>query len=281
MRHPINDITSAIFPAPCRLCSGPLLHLSSAPLCADCIAAIQPQTLPLCPVCGELLEPEDWRLTSLAVCRRCEVERPAFTCAVAWSAYDNEVRGALHLLKFEGVKPVAIPLGRKLAQAIVQLESSSPREMLVIAVPMHAKRIRERGYNHSILLADYALKDLERSQPAWQLTPAHPLLQRRRATQLLFPLTPDKRREMLDGAFTCPDKSALTGKHVLLIDDIMTTGATARECAKTLLEAGASSVRVATLARAQRNHTTFWDESDSHENDEHENTENDSGLQIH
>jgi predicted amidophosphoribosyltransferase len=84
------------------------------------------------------------------------------------------------------------------------------------------------------------------------------LLERHRATDILFPLTADGRRRMLRGAFACADAESVKGKAILLIDDIMTTGTTGRECSKTLLKAGAKSVHIATLARAQKESTAQW-----------------------
>jgi ComF family protein len=173
----------------------------------------------------------------------------------------------LHLLKFEGVRSVAAPLGEKLAGAVAMIEADARQdshlsEMLVIAVPLHASRTKQRGYNQSILMADVALRMLRNQFPEWKLTAAHGLLVRHRATEILFPLTSAARREMLRGAFRCTEPAAIAGKAVLLVDDIMTTGTTARECTKTLLEAGAKSVHVATLARAQKVTTAKWDEAE-------------------
>jgi len=188
----------------------------------------------------------------------CRLAPPPFVCAVAWSAYEGEVRQMLHLLKFEGVRSVAGPLAKFLAGAIAQIEPGAPREMTVIAVPMHSGRLRQRGYNHSRLLAEGAVRILRKQYPTWRLTEGHDLLSRQRATEILFPLTPASRRKMLQGAFRCAGKEGIKGKAVLLIDDIMTTGTTARECSKTLLRAGAKSVHVATLARAQRETIARW-----------------------
>jgi ComF family protein len=167
----------------------------------------------------------------------------------------------LHLLKFERVRSMAAPLGKFLAAAIAEIESGAPREMMVVAVPLHPSRTRRRGYNQSILLAESALRILRKQYPEWRLTAAHEMLRRNRVTEILFPLTAAARRKMLTGAFSCTKPAAIAGKAVLLIDDIMTTGTTARECSKTLLEAGAASVHVATLARAQKQNVASWSEA--------------------
>lgn len=274
LRTPIDDISSVLFPAPCRVCAGPLLRLSAAPVCESCLAQIVSQTSsptasPLCPLCGEILTMEDWQPAAQAVCQTCRVMPPPYVCAVSWASYEGNVRSTLHLLKFEGLRSVAAPLGKMLASAIAELHSGAPRQMTVIAVPLHPTRVRQRGYNQSILLADHALRQLHNRFPDWQLTAAHQLLTRRRATEILFPLTPESRRKMLDGAFRCSDPAAIAGKNILLIDDIMTTGATVCECTKTLLAAGAASVYVATLARAQRESSIRWNGKISQQETQH------------
>ena len=93
-----------------------------------------------------------------------------------------------------------------------------------------------------------------KSHPAWQLTLAPTTLMRLRATESQAGLTPRQRRLNVRGAFRVSDPSAVAGKHILLVDDILTTGATARAAAQALMKAGAASVWVATLARARRIH---------------------------
>jgi len=97
-----------------------------------------------------------------------------------------------------------------------------------------------------------ALRILKRSHPRWRLELSSASLVRQRATDAQAGLTPRERRQNLRGAFFVSDSEAVQGRHILLVDDILTTGATARACGQTLLEAGAASIRVATLARAQR-----------------------------
>jgi predicted amidophosphoribosyltransferase len=101
--------------------------------------------------------------------------------------------------------------------------------------------------------------ELKKTLPAWTLRPAHGVIRRVRDTESQFALTPRGRRRNLKGAFAVRKDAALAGHEVLLVDDIYTTGATARECARALRRAGAAKVWVATLARAQREMVEFWD----------------------
>ena len=100
---------------------------------------------------------------------------------------------------------------------------------------------------------------MRRRHPQWVLKLEPSLLKRVRATVSQAGLTTHQRRQNLRGAFFVPRPAHLAGRHILLIDDIYTTGATARACSRVLRNAGAASVRVATVARAQREGVAFWD----------------------
>jgi ComF family protein len=162
------------------------------------------------------------------------------------------MKAAIHALKYDGLHPAARGLGRMLAAAIAQLAGEAPAEMLVIPIPLHRSKYVQRGFNQARSLAVNALDCLRKSHPAWRLTLAASTLMRLRATGSQAGLTPRQRRLNVRGAFTVSNPAAVAAKHILLVDDILTTGATARAAAKALHQAGAASVWVATLARARR-----------------------------
>jgi ComF family protein len=162
------------------------------------------------------------------------------------------MKAAIHALKYERLHPAARRLGRMLAEAIAQLAAEAPAEMLVVPVPLHRSKYAERGFNQARSLAVHALGSLRKTHPEWRLRLASSTLMRLRATESQAGLTFRERRVNLRGAFSVSDPSAVARKHILVVDDIFTTGATARAAAQALAHAGAASVWVATLARAGR-----------------------------
>lgn len=216
----------------------------------------------MCVRCGEAMDLDGLQYKKqfgapAIVCGPCRMTPPQFERAAAWGVYEDEMRELVHLLKYERVSAAARPLGALLAQTMASMANAGmPRELVVIAVPLYGAKQRQRGYNQSVLLADEAAKALDRR--AWQLQLAHSALRRVRDTESQFELSPTGRRRNLKGAFVVADPAAVAGRDVLLVDDIYTTGATARECSRVLRQAGAKSVWVATLARAQREMVELW-----------------------
>jgi ComF family protein len=138
-----------------------------------------------------------------------------------------------------------------LAEVIAEFEPSfGSTAILVVPVPLHASKKRERGFNQSEVMARAAVKqsilrDRLKLQPE--------LLERKRVTKSQIGLTRHQRRENLRGAFTVTHPSEVAGREVLLVDDVFTTGTTVSECARILRRAGASKVFVATAARTLKN----------------------------
>ena len=195
------------------------------------------------------------------LCRACRLAPPPFVRAVAYGPYQGTMRAAIQALKYDHLHPAAHGLGRMLAEAIAQLAREAPAEMLVVPVPLHRSKHAERGFNQARLLAGHALEFLRKSHPQWRFELAPDTLMRLRATGSQAGLTPRLRRQNVRGAFKVTAPAAVAGRHVLVIDDILTTGATARAVAKALVNAGAASVWVATLARARRISANYHDAS--------------------
>ena len=176
-------------------------------------------------------------------CSACAESRPQFVKAAAYGAYDGELRELIHLLKYERVEPAAGVLGRMLAEAIHKLGPIAD-SILVIPVPLYRSKRRERGFNQAELMGRAALKG-----EAFPCEIRTDVLERTRPTVSQIGLTRPQRVENLRGAFRVPSLNRVVGRTVLLIDDVLTTGTTASECARILRKAGAEKVCVATVAR--------------------------------
>jgi ComF family protein len=179
----------------------------------------------------------------VTLCGACQEELPPYQKAVAYGAYDGELRELIHLLKYDQVHPAASVLARMLVLAVAKLELSN--DIMVVPVPLHASKRRQRGFNQAELIAQNALKTMHEKR--FQL--ATNVLQRVRPTISQVGLTRHQRQENIRGAFKVVHLSKVSGRDVLLVDDVMTTGTTAAECARVLRRAKAKNVWVATVAR--------------------------------
>jgi ComF family protein len=244
-----ESLFSIFFPSDCRICQHSLLNISRLPVCPGCLAAIHAVEGKVCSICGERVlsayaECDDDGLRRCPVCRR--IDRP-FERALAYGRYEGGLRELVHLLTYNGVRPAADVLGRMLAETITSLEPEFGQPtVLVVPVPLYKGKLRQRGFNQSELITRAAF----RATPARERMRLAPdLLRRTRDTHSQIGLTSHQRRENLRGAFAVARAKEVTGREILLVDDVYTTGTTASECARVLRRAGASKVWVATVAR--------------------------------
>jgi ComF family protein len=182
-----------------------------------------------------------------SLCPVCENEEPAFGIAAAYGSYETGLRELIHLLKYDNVRPAANVLGSMLAKVIVRLQPCfGANQVLVVPIPLHRAKQRQRGFNQAELIARAALKHCPEGI-RFELNPH--LLERRRVTQSQIGLTQQQRRANLRGAFRVVKPEKIAGREILLVDDVFTTGTTVSECARVLRRAGAAEIWVATVAR--------------------------------
>lgn len=203
--------------------------------CTSCQARILIVPEPLCARCGG-------PVTDAAVCRRCQISPPSFGHARAVGQYAPPLRDAIHALKYHRVAALAPLLGARVARVVLTTEAHTlGADPLVVAVPAHRRRRAARGVDHARLLADAVARTLGADHVPGALV-------RTRRTAPQVGLTPPERRANVAGAFRAME--IVRSRPIILVDDVMTTGATADACSAALLAAGAERVTVYTVARA-------------------------------
>jgi len=231
----ITAALDLVFPPLCPVCDRLLGAGRRDPLCGVCWAGLERIAPPWCRCCGVPLGID-------GLCGACRSRRPRFAYARAALRYGDLAREAIHAFKFGGRRTLADPLGDLLAGlGLSALPGAAPD--VLVPVPLHPRRARERGYNQALLLA----RRLER---AWGVPVAADALRRAVATQPQADLDAAARRRNVRNAFAVRYPGLVAGRHVVLVDDVLTTGATAGECAMSLSRAGAATVGVVTVARA-------------------------------
>lgn len=235
----IRQALRFLIPSNCAACHTPLTDDPTPYFCSNCWHTIAVHHPSRCARC-------DLPFLSLAatshnrhpICHSCRHHPPSYTKAWTLYPYLPPLQDAIHLFKYGGKVSLAVPLARLMIDRLPPLESIN----LIIPVPLHIGRLREREFNQSLLLADQigrhlnipvSCADLVRTSPA----PPQTTLPRK------------ERLNNLRDAFTVPRPESVAGKHILLIDDVFTTGATVNQCAKALRKAGSGDIFPLTLCR--------------------------------
>jgi ComF family protein len=237
VRAAARNLIDVVFPPTCPGCD---CATRGSALCGACQREIVEARSPLCPICGI---PFFGRAGSDHACQRCLEHRPSFFQARAVATYDgaqtdNRLSSALFRYKYGREVVFARPLGALLS-ARCPLAASYD---VIMPVPLHVERLRWRGFNQALLLArPLARRVRVRIDPF--------ALPRTRATPPQVGLDERSRRRNMARAFAVTDARAVRGRSILLVDDVMTTGATLNECARTLQKAGARVVDALVLAR--------------------------------
>jgi ComF family protein len=231
-----------LFPDECRVCGQPLQDFSKIPVCSGCLKDPSPLLADhFCVVCHTPFL-NSAPLDEQGRCGLCRAGANGFDAAFAFGEYGGTLRKLIHLFKYTRMKPLAAPLGKMLNAAL-------PRDRafdVIVPMPLHWRRRWDRGFNQAELLA--------RAVSQRSGMPVREVLKRSRATPAQAGLTNSERRRNVTGTFEVSrvDRRHVEGRHVLLIDDVFTTGATASSAAAALKRAGAARITVLTLARADR-----------------------------
>jgi ComF family protein len=235
---------SLVFPDDCRVCGRPLHQISRIPVCAVCLA--QPQPLDAGYFCVQCRTPflNPFPLDAEGRCALCRSGLRGFDAAYCFGSYEGLLRQLIHLYKYGCIKTLARPLADLLARVLPRDE----RFDVVVPVPLHWRRQWSRGFNQSALLA----RALSRRSGI----PMIQALRRTRSTAVQAGLSNSSRRQNVAAAFRVRRAGnfagKLAGRRILLIDDVLTTGATAAACANALTRAGAARVALLTVARVDR-----------------------------
>jgi competence protein ComFC len=241
----IDPFSTLLIPSLCRCCEQPLDALDSVPVCDNCWSQVQPYQGTECAQCGLFLS-SPRVLHNTELCGLCRRESFAFDQARTFGWYDGVLGDLIRRFKYDAWLPLAKPLAHCLREVYGRFAAAgSPATFdLILSVPLHRNRQRKRGYNQAQLLAERLSKLLNVPFGGKDCV-------RVRDTQPQTGLRGAERRKNVRGAFAVPKPERVKGASVLLIDDVLTTGATLDACAAALRQAGAAEIRALTLARAR------------------------------
>jgi ComF family protein len=234
----LSSMADLLWPPRCAACDAPVAceddDAERTAFCELCLRALDRSWSPRCPRCGLSFEAEGRD----HLCGRCLADPPPFESLVAPYAYGGALSSAISRFKYGPAPWLAAPLARLLFDGFVPAK----RADVIVPVPLHPRRLRQRGYNQASLLAG-------RGPRALGAPLATSILRRAIDTPHQAGLTGTERLDALAGAFQARSCRALEGARVLLVDDVATTTATVRAAAAALLEGGARAVDVLCLAR--------------------------------
>lgn len=248
LRTAVDALAAVLFPAPCRICGTTLLNASRIPICDSCLASFRPIQQPMCECCGRPFPPAVAAAEATAgiaaarpLCRLCRDGYYAFDRARSYGVYNDALHHAILLLKYEEVTRLGDWFATRLAE-IVAREGDAFRADVVVPVPLHPDRQRERSYNQAELIARPLARRLHLKQGAYLLVRTKP-----RPARLV--LSRKEHWDSVRGAYATRKGLRVDKLRVLLLDDVLTTGATLDSCARALKQAGAAAVMGLTVAR--------------------------------
>lgn len=235
----LHGVSNLIWPPVCANCGQRIDEANH--LCGYCWRSMHWVDKPYCPISGL---PYAFDVGEEIISPSVIVDPPSYDRARAVALYDDTARALVHKLKYYDRTDLARSMGQWMVRAGLEFFEENPDKLVVVPVPLHRRRLVGRRYNQAGLLA----REIAKQQNVPYL---HDCLLRRRATRQQVGLSESERAANVRGAFQVPLplKSKIAGKTVILVDDVMTTGATMQACARVLRRAGAAQIFVIVFAR--------------------------------
>jgi len=245
LRKALDALFSVLFPAPCRICGETLLTASPVPICVSCLDSFEKISGPACQQCGRpFISPVAAQMHS-PLCHMCRGGVYAFDLARSFAGYNDSMARAITLLKYEAVTRLGNWFGSRLAELVARCPETIPADV-VVPVPLHPLRLRERGYNQAELIARPLAELLRLPLGSYLLVRTKPRPDKHR-------LTRQERWRTVRGAYATRQGTQVDKLRILLVDDVFTTGATLDACSRALRSAGAARVVGLTVARVLPN----------------------------
>lgn len=228
-----------VFPSFCRLCKEPLEEAGERIVCGACLSKLSPESGPACPRCGRFMHSSG----DEHLCARCTERAPAYALHRSCGVYGGTLKDVILLFKYRRYAPLSRPLARYADGCLAADPRLWAGADFLVPVPLHPARLRDRGFNQARLLA----RELARLRDLSVLDGC--LIKARNAPPQAGLHADDRERNVVK-AYTVRRPDKVRQRTLILIDDVTTTGATLRECARVLKDAGAKEVRAITLAQA-------------------------------
>lgn len=232
----LGVLLNLIFPSKCPVCADKSDSYLYNPICTKCWNSIERYSGPACNICG-IPTVSNHTLT----CESCIKTRPPFSQVLYYGIYEGVLKEVIHLLKFNGIKRLSKPLSNMLSSLPISDTDG------IIPVPLHRNRLNSREFNQTAEIGNHLSQKLK-------VPIILDALRKVRDTQPQTEVTGIERLKNIRDAYRASGE--IKGLDLLLIDDVITTGATIRECSKTLINAGAKSVTVVAIARSMPRQNT-------------------------
>lgn len=236
----ISALLDVILPPVCHICHSFIPNAEKLHICPGCREKLPQITSPICSICGIPFNCAGGD----HCCSACLTDPPHYDSARAALLYDGAVRDMIHSFKYNRRRHLCQPLSLLAIERMSDFLHECKTD-IIVPVPLHRTRLRQRGFNQAVLLGSKMSRGLG--------IPMLPdVLARTRKTEPQVELSASERRLNVKDAFSVKKHQMLTGKRIMLLDDVITTGSTMNECAKELKKAGAEIVIALTIARTAR-----------------------------